>query len=42
MVCVAHLTNEMGRAEVDFEKGAANGAEEALAVVALIVAQLAG
>jgi uridine phosphorylase len=36
VVCVAHLTNEMGRQEIDFEKGAADGATETLTVVARI------
>ena len=36
VVCVAQLTNEMGRPEIDFEKGAADGATEALAIVARI------
>jgi uridine phosphorylase len=36
VVCIAHLTNEMGRGEIDFEKGAADGATEALAIVACI------
>ena len=36
VVCIAHLTNEMGRREIDFEKGAADGATEALALVARV------
>jgi len=36
VVCIAHLTNEMGRREIDFEKGAAAGATEALALVARV------
>jgi len=40
VVCIAHLTNEMGRTEIDFEKGAADGATEALAIVARIAAAL--
>ena len=36
VVCIAHLTNEMGRGDIDFEKGAADGATEALAIVARI------
>lgn len=36
VVCIAHLTNELGRSEMDFEKGAADGATEALAIVARI------
>lgn len=34
VICLAHVTNQMGRIECDFEKGEANGAEDALAVVA--------
>lgn len=41
IVCLAHLTNELGQ-EGDFEKGAANGAEDALAVVAAVVEALIG
>ena len=40
VVCVAHLTNELGRADVDFEKGAHDGAEDALAIVAAVAARL--
>ncbi len=40
VVCVAHLTNEMGRTAIDFEKGASDGAIDALAVVARIAARL--
>ena len=36
VVCIAHLTNELGRSEIDFEKGAADGATEALAIVARV------
>jgi uridine phosphorylase len=35
-VCIAHVTNQMGRVEGDFEKGAADGAEESLKVISLI------
>ena len=41
IVCLAHLTNELGQ-EGDFEKGAANGAEDAFAVVAAVVEALIG
>ena len=34
VVCFAHVTNQMGRIEGDFEKGAADGAVDALALVA--------
>lgn len=33
VVCFAHVTNRMARIEGDFEKGAANGAHDALALV---------
>ena len=35
VVCFAHVTNQMARAEDDFEKGAAGGSQDALQVVAL-------
>jgi uridine phosphorylase len=34
VVCFAHVTNAMGPAEGDFEKGDANGTKATLAVVA--------
>jgi len=33
IVCFAHVTNQMGQAEGDFEKGEASGSETALSVV---------
>jgi uridine phosphorylase len=36
VICTAHVTNQMGRVEGDFEKGAADGAEESLKVISLI------
>lgn len=39
VVCLAHVTNQMGRIEGDFEKGAAAGAEHALQVISLLAAQ---
>lgn len=36
VVCLAHVTNQMAQAEDDFEKGADNGSQEALRVVALV------
>jgi uridine phosphorylase len=36
VVCLAHVTNRMARAEGDFEKGIAGGAEDALRVVAVV------
>ena len=35
VLCFAHVTNQMGRIEGDFEKGVADGAEESLRVIAL-------
>lgn len=35
VLCIAHVTNQMGRIEGDFEKGLADGAEESLRVIAL-------
>lgn len=35
VICFAHVTNQMGRIEGDFEKGTANGAEESLRVASL-------
>ena len=36
VLCFAHVTNQMGRIEGDFEKGAADGAEESLRVITLV------
>ncbi len=36
VLCIAHVTNQMGRIEGDFEKGAADGAEESLRLISLI------
>ena len=35
VLCFAHVTNQMGRIEGDFEKGVADGAEESLRVIVL-------
>jgi len=35
VLCFAHVTNQMGRIEGDFEKGLADGAEESLRVISL-------
>lgn len=35
VLCIAHVTNQMGRIEGDFEKGIADGAEESLRVILL-------
>lgn len=40
MICLAHVTNQMGTIEGDFEKGEANGTADALAVVSRIIARL--
>jgi hypothetical protein len=38
VLCFAHVTNQMGRIEGDFEKGVAEGAEESLKVIVLSAA----
>jgi uridine phosphorylase len=38
VVCFAHVTNEMGKADEDFEKGEAMGSHDALAVIEAAVA----
>jgi uridine phosphorylase len=40
VICLAHVTNQMGTIEGDFEKGEANGTADALAVASRIVASL--
>lgn len=40
VLCLAHVTNRMGQAEQDFEKGEADGAAEALAVLSAVLAKL--
>jgi len=40
VICLAHVTNQMGMIEGDFEKGEANGTADALAVVSRIAASL--
>jgi uridine phosphorylase len=37
VLCLAHVTNTMGQAEQDFEKGEADGTADALAVLAAVV-----
>src|ERR1043166_250204 len=39
VLCLAHVTNTMGQTEQDFEKGEADGAADALAVLAAIVSR---
>ena len=36
VLCFAHVTNQMGRVEGDFEKGLADGAEESLNVISQV------
>ena len=36
VLCFAHVTNQMGRIEGDFEKGVADGAEDSLKVISLV------
>ena len=40
VICLAHVTNQMGTIEGDFEKGEADGTADALAVVARIARRL--
>ena len=40
MVCFAHVTNQMGQIEGDFEKGEADGATQALALIATVAGRL--
>ena len=37
VICLAHVTNTMGQAGDDFEKGEADGTRDALAVLARLV-----
>jgi uridine phosphorylase len=41
ILCIAHVTNTMGLADQDFEKGEANGAADALRLLKSVVAELA-
>lgn len=36
VLCLAHVTNQMGQVEGDFEKGASDGAEQSLRIIRLI------
>jgi len=36
VLCLAHVTNQMGRIEGDFEKGAVDGAQDSLNAIALV------
>jgi uridine phosphorylase len=40
VVCLAHVTNQMGQTDLDFEKGQANGATDALQVIEATIAAL--
>lgn len=40
VICLAHVTNQMGTIEGGFEKGGANGSDDAVQVVARIVDRL--
>ncbi len=40
VLCLAHVTNTMGQAAIDFEKGDADGTEDALAVLEKVVTAL--
>jgi uridine phosphorylase len=42
VLCLAHVTNTMGQTEQDFEKGEADGAADALAVLEVIVGMTEG
>jgi uridine phosphorylase len=33
VICFAHITNQMGRIEGDFEKGATDGSEDSLQII---------
>ena len=37
VVCFAHVTNQLGRIDEDFEKGLSEGAEQSLRVISLTV-----
>jgi uridine phosphorylase len=41
VLCLAHVTNTMGQAELDFEKGESDGTSDALKVLEVIVTALA-
>ena len=40
VLCLAHVTNTMGQAGADFEKGEADGSRDALDVLGRIIAAL--
>ena len=41
VLCFAHVTNQMGQVEGDFEKGQQNGAEASLEIAGRALARLA-
>jgi len=42
VLCLAHVTNTMGQADRDFEKGKADGTEEGLIILEILATALAG
>jgi uridine phosphorylase len=40
ILCFAHVTDQMGRIDVDFEKGEADGTKDALDLVAIAASRL--
>lgn len=42
VICLAHVTNQMGSIEGDFEKGEANGSADALQVLLRVIARIGG
>jgi uridine phosphorylase len=40
VLCFAHVTNQMGRIEGDFEKGEADGSRDALELIAIAASRL--
>jgi hypothetical protein len=42
VICLAHVTNAMGRDEGDFKKGEADGTAEVLRILAVLSRALAG
>jgi purine-nucleoside phosphorylase len=42
VICLAHVTNQMGTIEGDFEKGEANGTADALQVLLRVIARSGG
>ncbi|MHA1164379.1 MAG: phosphorylase family protein, partial [Alphaproteobacteria bacterium] len=42
VICFAHVTNQMGQIEGDFEKGHGDGATDALSVIVMAARRLAG